>query len=789
MSEVKSNDPVSHNIVAESPPRPTKYRKRHKVGPWGHMPLDVREDVPVNRSIAQLTSDASTPSDYSTANPARHSASPALSNKRPFSPGALEYVLKRELHSHAHSGPEASSSEDVRFAQMQGHRRSRLAGNEGFQSTSNLHSPPVVGHVRAKSATERGQQFSKIDLRNLLNSSPPVNSHSVSEGIAVPLLIGLQPANTSRFGEPTDPQTSFPKVSTEVCSRVATEETPRMLLQLETHSVREEQLINELRGIYAGLVMVEKKCIEIDKQQLQAKHELTYDQWQALIALHRQLLYEHHDFFMASQHPSASESLKRLAKKYAMPARMWRYGIHAFLELLRHKLPQSFEFMLRFLYFAYSMMTLLFESVPAFEETWIECLGDLARYRMAIEEVDTREREIFCGLARYWYNQVADKNPGVGRIQHHLAVLSAPDVIQALFYYTKSLLSVNPFASARESVLILIGPVLDHTRPNEGAQYSVSANFITAHGCLFMESPIDQFISSGTSFLLFLDEYIGRNGLAFRLQGAYICSCNIAAMLEYGKANAGLSNELNEEAGQRPLGADSYKTALQHWEYVSAAIRHGNVDSAIASAATPTTKLFSIFFAFSTLSVIINRRGDTNVFPAVHISLAFIWCHILNGDSIADIERAVPWNGIASFLTSMSSRWLSNTPKIESDAFPRVDEADKKQLPEDFLMRGQAWSRYFFPKDFFDNSVNEDEGRFIEVPSITLERTHRCLWLGVRIATLNRWITYDSSTKSFSTTALASAFDAAEGKFGPFSHLFSVGRISNTNDGAEKRVV
>ncbi len=59
----------------------------------------------------------------------------------------------------------------------------------------------------------------------------------------------------------------------------------------------------------------------------------------ALVALHWTLLQEHHDFFLASQHPSASMALKRLANKYAMPARMWRHGIHSVLELLPHRLP------------------------------------------------------------------------------------------------------------------------------------------------------------------------------------------------------------------------------------------------------------------------------------------------------------------------------------------------------------------------------------------------------------------------------------------------------------------
>ena len=88
-----------------------------------------------------------------------------------------------------------------------------------------------------------------------------------------------------------------------------------------------------------------------------------------------QLLHEHHDFFLASQHPAASPALSRLAAKYSMPARMWRHGIHAFLEVLRHRLPESLEHMLAFIYIAYSMMALLYETVPAFEDTWIECLG------------------------------------------------------------------------------------------------------------------------------------------------------------------------------------------------------------------------------------------------------------------------------------------------------------------------------------------------------------------------------------------------------------------------------
>ena len=50
--------------------------------------------------------------------------------------------------------------------------------------------------------------------------------------------------------------------------------------------------------------------------------KLNNEQWQALIALYRTLLHEHHDFFLNSQNPSESPALRRLASKYAILARM-----------------------------------------------------------------------------------------------------------------------------------------------------------------------------------------------------------------------------------------------------------------------------------------------------------------------------------------------------------------------------------------------------------------------------------------------------------------------------------
>jgi hypothetical protein len=105
-----------------------------------------------------------------------------------------------------------------------------------------------------------------------------------------------------------------------------------VIIQSESSPISQGQLAAEVKGIYGGLVMVEAKCINIDAAQAaDLDSKLGPKQWQALIALHRTLLYEHHDFLMATQHPSVTAALSGLAQKYSMPARMWRHGIHAFL--------------------------------------------------------------------------------------------------------------------------------------------------------------------------------------------------------------------------------------------------------------------------------------------------------------------------------------------------------------------------------------------------------------------------------------------------------------------------
>ena len=104
--------------------------------------------------------------------------------------------------------------------------------------------------------------------------------------------------------------------------------------QLKTRPIDHLQLVAEVKGIYAGLVMMESKCIEADNaHRTQTNGKLSNEQWQALIALHPTLLHEHHDFFNAPR-------TERLCGKYtAVPDRGYLTKERNVLELFANGCP------------------------------------------------------------------------------------------------------------------------------------------------------------------------------------------------------------------------------------------------------------------------------------------------------------------------------------------------------------------------------------------------------------------------------------------------------------------
>ena len=562
------------------------------------------------------------------------------------------------------------------------------------------------------------------------------------------------------------------------------EPEPQILRQPETRPITHDQLVVEVKGIYAGLVMVEAKCIDVDEKQATAaqraieaaaqrkqeavvresgrggskevshtasqernisvESDLTREQWQALIALHKTLLHEHHDFFLASQHPSASPALSRLAAKYSMPARMWRHGIHAFLEVLRQRLPESLEHMLAFIYIAYSMMALLYETVPTFEDTWIECLGDLGRYRMAIEDSDQKNREVWTGVAQFWYGKAADKSPNVGRLYHHLAILSRSYTLQQLSLYLRALTCMIPFESAKGSVMTLFKPVLDGRVSETNKPSSVEIIFIKSHGLLFTNRANEDFTQLVQELLNgLMDSYIGRITAKFKELGVYAALSNIASLFEYGVVRTkDISRSVFRLAfdevwaqkralGQKVADAEEPDSSTQPSQ-----------PKMTVEDLTPqeirlslSTIAHASLIAFGTLDVALGRIGDKNVYPLVHTYLVFIRSLIGVDKAMKHVEKEIPWSELVVFLNALDVPKTA-LAKVLRDSFPKPDEGVGRPLPEDFVMRGQLWSNDYFPNTWFLDAKIDDEERTLELPSFAAPRVERMMWLGHQIVSV-----------------------------------------------------
>lgn len=237
--------------------------------------------------------------------------------------------------------------------------------------------------------------------------------------------------------------------------------------------------------------------------------------WVDLVARHKRLADAHQDFLAISLDPVIPASLHNLPVKYNIPTRLWQTAFHLILERMRYtwisnapttsstnvatqhsRLPPRdtklsaiiLDHLTDFIYDAYSFYTNLLEeqALSNFRTAWIEALGDLARYRMAVaahvaaaerienaqaaksqpqrqlgridedndpppfsgasigaevaESWHVEERDTWRITARDWYVMGLAEKPGEGRLHHHLALLCRDvkgEENRALYHFAK----------------------------------------------------------------------------------------------------------------------------------------------------------------------------------------------------------------------------------------------------------------------------------------------------------------------------------------------------------------
>lgn len=201
-----------------------------------------------------------------------------------------------------------------------------------------------------------------------------------------------------------------------------------------------------------------------------------------------------HSFLTLTLSPQVPVSFHQYPTSYNIPSRLWTNAFHRILESLRRASltsPVALEHLSDLISYAYNFYASLYENpiLDQYRLGWLEALGDLARYRMAVSAhmatapfgerlsglpinnkglvipndsksgindsqnpsvgpaaasaLDIEpEREIWRKTARCWYAEALKDVPISGRLHHHLGVVSREgdnEELRAVYHFSKRL--------------------------------------------------------------------------------------------------------------------------------------------------------------------------------------------------------------------------------------------------------------------------------------------------------------------------------------------------------------
>ena len=176
------------------------------------------------------------------------------------------------------------------------------------------------------------------------------------------------------------------------------------------------------------------------------------------------------------------------------------------------------------------------------------------------------------------------------------------------------------------------------------------------------------------------------------------------------------------------------------------------------------------------MEVVFSRIGDRNILAFAHVMLAFLWSLAFVPGAQEYVQAYVPWGKVAMFLNTLERL---NATRPEALQYPPLGTESMRQLPEDFIMRGLSWSEYYLPDTFFAGPIVGEDERSLEMPSHTVYRAERCLWLGLQLSSvswlrerrisklmerlqLDQWLDYDKESKRFTATKFAQCLQPDE---------------------------
>ncbi|GAA96454.1 uncharacterized protein L969DRAFT_74677 [Mixia osmundae IAM 14324] len=528
--------------------------------------------------------------------------------------------------------------------------------------------------------------------------------------------------------------------------------------------------LDSLKKAYRVVVDLEKKCqaenVDPNADQQNGRHpkkrlmrvETDDAYWIRLTMPHRELAEAHLNFLQMALDPRMPASLQSLPQKYNIATRLWQTAFHALLERMRSALPHSknddsnvLEHLTEFIYFAYTFYTNLLEeqALAVFRSSWLEQLGDLARYRMAIaglgaseatselparesspeDESSTEEHKspaaasigdaalgdweveeqgTWRDVARDWYARGVAETPNRGRLHHHLALLSKDDSMRALYHYCRSLTASEPFWPARESMLTLFSSEAQKQRAQAGA--TAGELFVHLQGMLFTKVDLDDYDDVLARFrealrVTFITikagQRIRKKATLADARWSMMGIITVTALLQFGADESALKAAMGKEA--QAVTNDNKPSAIMIKSSKAAedsSVEHRTVGNQSADEySSPVVFTLAAQLAYELLEHVITHlyRPDNShpaVCPYITIHLAFLHHISSKAGALRLLERYVPWKSLVNLFCQIPSQIA-----VRADPPHRISGTAND---EDWCLRGTDWiGRERFARGFW----------------------------------------------------------------------------------------
>ncbi|KAF9009359.1 hypothetical protein BDQ17DRAFT_1388235 [Cyathus striatus] len=570
----------------------------------------------------------------------------------------------------------------------------------------------------------------------------------------------------------------------------------RTITDLEA-KINKENATDELDdGRNSARIMLKGKEVE--------NEDLERERWRKRIDDHKNLAEYIHNLLEISLAPTVPASLRNIPTKYNIIVRLWTFAFYKLLESLRHasSSPIALEHLQDYIYYAYTFYTGLLEepTLSSFKSGWLEALGDLARYRMAISPLlnggnagqgglttkavsevaaelqptaddglkppkvdapksvsdapaaridDSPSPSVGTAaaklleiepdhlkwrlIARDWYGAGLAEQPGTGKLHHHLGLLSKEiesEELRGIYHFVKSMTTLHPFPTARESVLPIWSLAAQTRRALPDAR--APELFVLLQGMLFTNIQLDDFVPTLARFI----ERLKIEGAEER-EWIMMAVCNIAAVLEYGRSN-GVLRKIGG-VGARDVGGQQQAAVMRVMAKKAAAgvgeptDERMDVDEApVHPESEPEQPLqppafkFALQLMFEMLSFVLrhptrkaSQFSRSTLNPYLTVTLTFLATILKHAPTLEVLERSMPWEELAAFFAKvprkiMESQGLLSSSHGGEERWAMLTSGTAPPLPEDWCLRGMEWvGRKVFERGYWKSG--EDRKMELEV--------------------------------------------------------------------------